>query len=260
MLGVVCCVVVCCVVVCCCVLCVVVCLCVLCVVCCVLWVGEWRLVGQGLHHTSFTCTIQSSQHQRIFFFFDLFLLILLFCRQWDLCRRSICVSSMLKPWKRETRRTWQIAQAAKLVVRACRSRAHSRERCKSDKKRPASYVLRDGVCHKVVMTFMHHTTDAVSPLCFAHHGFLAFPSAYKEACHRSMPIMPFCSKNMCYRACVSFWCVRRYTHLGLCARRTGSFNISDCQSCFTCMTLRASGLAVLTAPQLVKPSHACWQK
>ena len=21
------------------------------------WVGEWRLVGQGLHHTSFTCTI-----------------------------------------------------------------------------------------------------------------------------------------------------------------------------------------------------------
>ena len=26
------------------------------------------------------------------------------------------------------------------------------------------------------------------------------------------------------------------------------------------MTLRASGLAVLTAPQLVKPSHACWQQ
>ena len=24
------------------------------------WVGEWRLVGQGLHHTSFTCTIHTS--------------------------------------------------------------------------------------------------------------------------------------------------------------------------------------------------------
>ena len=33
-----------------------------------LWVGEWRLVGQGLHHTSFTCTIHHSQHQRIFLF------------------------------------------------------------------------------------------------------------------------------------------------------------------------------------------------
>ena len=33
------------------------------------WVGGWRLVGKGLHHTSFTCTIHpSSQHQRIFSF------------------------------------------------------------------------------------------------------------------------------------------------------------------------------------------------
>ena len=34
------------------------------------WVGEWRLVGQGLHHTSFTCTIHHSQR--------IFSLILLF--------------------------------------------------------------------------------------------------------------------------------------------------------------------------------------
>ena len=63
-----CCVVCCCVVCCCCVVlcCVVLCCVVLCcvVLCwvglCVLWVREWRLVGQGLHHTSFTCTIHTS--------------------------------------------------------------------------------------------------------------------------------------------------------------------------------------------------------
>ena len=33
------------------------------------WVGEWRLVGHCLHHTSFTCTVlTSSQHERIFCF------------------------------------------------------------------------------------------------------------------------------------------------------------------------------------------------
>ena len=40
---------------------------------CMLWVGACRLVGQGLHHTSFTCTIHpSSQHQRIFSLFLFF--------------------------------------------------------------------------------------------------------------------------------------------------------------------------------------------
>ena len=34
-----------------------------------LWVGDWRLVGKGLHHTSFTGTIHtSSQHHCIFSF------------------------------------------------------------------------------------------------------------------------------------------------------------------------------------------------
>ena len=39
-----------------------------------LWVGEWRLVGQGLHHTSFTCTIHphstSASFVCTFSFFD----------------------------------------------------------------------------------------------------------------------------------------------------------------------------------------------
>ena len=30
------------------------------------WVGEWRFVGQGLHHNSFTCTIHHIQHEHIF--------------------------------------------------------------------------------------------------------------------------------------------------------------------------------------------------
>ena len=37
-----------------------------------------------------------------------------------------------------------------------------------DEKRPASYVLRDGLCHKVVTSFMHHTTDAVQSSLLAH--------------------------------------------------------------------------------------------
>ena len=38
------------------------------------WVGEWRLVGQGLHHTSFTCTIHphSTSASFVFAFFFLF--------------------------------------------------------------------------------------------------------------------------------------------------------------------------------------------
>ena len=40
--------------------------------CGVVWVGDWRLVGQGLHHTSFTCTKHHIQHQRFFCFFFCF--------------------------------------------------------------------------------------------------------------------------------------------------------------------------------------------
>ena len=32
----------------------------------------------------------------------------------------------------------------------------------------ASRVLRDGLCHEVVMRFVHHTTRPFSPLCFDH--------------------------------------------------------------------------------------------
>ena len=50
-------------------LCVVLFVALLCVV--LLWVGDWRLVGQGLHHTSFTYTTHPSQTPKFVLFFGL---------------------------------------------------------------------------------------------------------------------------------------------------------------------------------------------
>ena len=199
------------------------CFCVVCDVWCVVWVGEWRLVGQGLHHTSFTCTIHtSSQHQHIFCLFLLFFSVRL--PTWNLRWNSFCVPSMVQPRTDEADLScysW-LYKLADLELTAVYAESQ-------DEKRPASYVLRDGLCHKVVMSFMHHTTDAVQSSLLAHLVSGLFPLPTKKHCHRSMPIIPLCSKENVvltsgqsrYRACVSFWCVRRYTHLGLCARRTG---------------------------------------
>ena len=52
-------------------------------------------------------------------------------------------------------------------------------------------------------------------------------------------------------ACASFWHVRRLRiHFESMCEKYGSFNTSDCQSCLSSMTLRASRLAVLIAPQI----------
>ena len=104
---------------------------------------------------------------------------------------------------------------------------------------------------------MHHTSEVVSALCFDH--LVSGPSfCLQKACSRKarhnvavFKSTPSRAVSLATRGCVSFWRVRRLSiHFESICEKYGSFNMSDCQSCFTSMTLRASGLAVLTAPQI----------
>ena len=50
--------------------------------------------------------------------------------------------------------------------------------------------------------------------------------------------------------CLFLACKRMNIHFESLCEKYGYFNMSNGQSCFTTMTLRAAGLAVLTAPQI----------
>ena len=79
------------------------------------WVGEWRLVGQGLHHTSFTCTIHPHGTSASFVCFCLSPLFHVFI---DLdvvfCRHGICIdeASARQVWCSRESRHCGFAQAA----------------------------------------------------------------------------------------------------------------------------------------------------
>ena len=75
------------------------------------WVGEWRLVGQGLHHTSFTCTIHPHSTSASFLWVFSFCFpcafdvrILLSPLGLDVAVRAATVLSVLQPARAISRR------------------------------------------------------------------------------------------------------------------------------------------------------------
>ena len=82
----------------------------------------------------------------------------------------------------------------------------------------ASHVLRDGLCHEVVMQLVYHTSEDVSALCFDHlvsgpplclqRGIFTEKHANDVAVFKrvrgphGLSVLPLV-------ACASFWCVRR---------------------------------------------------
>ena len=110
-----------------------------------------------------------------------------------------------------------------------------------DEKRPASRVLRDGLCHEIVMSFVHHTTDAVQSSLLRSLGFWLSTLLIERPAHGKLVKDAVVLKeyvalqlSVCHSRLGLFLVCQKIAHplLNLSAGSKGR-SARRCQSCFS---------------------------